>query len=298
MRIHLALLTVSLCFGMHYFWGKVVVHALPDPAWPVAWAAIRSAATAAVLWAAAIATGRWRLPGRDLPRIAALALFGVVVNQLLFVTGLRLTTPTQSSLVNTAIPVMTLALACLFRQERMTWRKAAGLALALSGVGLLLVPKAAGETLHGRGNAITFANALSFTCFLVLSRPVMARWDALAATAWLFTFGAAGIAIAAAPVLPRMPLGQVAPKAWLYGGLIVTAGTALTFFLNNWALRQGAPASTVAAYIYLQPLVAAGCSVAWLGERISPDVLAAAALIFAGVALGVRGGGSRKWASS
>lgn len=284
-RVHLALLTVSLCFGMHYFWGKGVVHALPQPAWPLAWAAVRATAAAAVMGAVALALGRWRLPRKDLPNVAGLAAFGIVVNQILFITGLKYTTPTQSALINTVIPVATLALSRLLGHETLSWRKILGIALALSGAGWLLIPRAAGEEPHWRGNALCFANAISFSLFLTLSRPFMRKSDSVAATAWLFVFGAVGIDLIACRSFSALPLGAVPARIWVWGGCIVLLCTAVPFFLNNWALRR-APASAVAAYIYLQPLIAASTSAAWLDERLGWEVGIAAILIFAGVALG------------
>jgi drug/metabolite transporter (DMT)-like permease len=276
---------------MHYYWGKVLVHALPQPAWPLAWAAIRATAAAGVMGAAALALGRWRLPARDLPKVAGLACFGIVVNQVLFITGLKYTTPTQSALINTVIPVATLALSCLLGHEKATWRKSAGIALALGGAAWLLVPRATGEELHWRGNALCFANAISFSLFLALSRPFMRRSESVAATAWLFVFGAVGIDLVACRGLGGLPLGTVPPRIWVWGTCIVLLCTVLPFFLNNWALRR-APASTVAASIYLQPLIAASTSAAWLGERLGWGVGIAALLIFGGVALGTFGSGS------
>lgn len=288
MRTHLALLAVSLCFGMHYYWGKVVVHALPDPGWPVAWSGIRAAAAAAVTFGIAAALGRWRLPPKDLARVAVLSLFGVILNQVLFITGLKHTTATQSALVNTAIPVATLAIGALLGQERLEGRKILGILLALSGVAWLLLPRATGEAPHWMGNALCFANSISFALFLVLSRRFLKTRDALAATAWLFVFGAIGINLLAFPLWKTLSLGEVAPRVWAHAAMIVLFATVVTFFLNNWALRR-AEASTVAAYIYLQPLVAAASAAAWLGERPGWALAGPAAFIFAGVALGTLG---------
>ena len=284
-RVHLALLAVSLCFGMHYFWGKVVVHALPQPAWPLAWAAIRASSAALIMGAAALALGRWRLPARDLPKVAGLAACGIVVNQVLFITGLKYTTPTQSALINTTIPVATLAFSRLLGHEGLSRRKVLGIALALAGAAWLLVPRAAGEDLHWRGNALCFANALSFSLFLTLSRPFMKGSESVAATAWLFVFGAVGIDLIACASFGGLPLGTVPSRIWAFGAAIVLLATVVPFFLNNWALRR-APASAVAAYIYLQPLIAAATSAAWLDERLGWGVGIPAVLIFAGVALG------------
>ncbi len=285
-RVHLALLTVSVCFGLHYYWGKEVLRAFPVPGWPLAWSAIRVSCAAAVLMAWAVAAGRWRLPRRDLLKLAGLSGLGIVLNQACFIEGLTLTTPTQAALINTSIPVLTLLAARLLGQEALGWRKAAGIALALSGAAVLLLPKAAAEAggAHA-GNALILANACSFSLFLVLSRPLMKRTDALAATAWVFAFGALGLDLVAAPSLLRLPLGEIPHRGWAFGGLIILFATVLTYVLNSWALRR-VEASTVAAYIYLQPLLAAACEAAFLGGRFGPSMVLAGALVFAGVALG------------
>lgn len=292
--MHLSLLAVSVCFGLHYFWGKKLLGALPQASWPLAWAAIRVAAAGIILGAVALAAGRWRVPARDLPKLAGLACLGVVFNQVFFVIGLRDTTPTQSALVNTSIPVVTLLLACLLRHEKLGWRKALGIALALAGVGTLLLPRAHAEgAAWQRGNALVFANAVSFSLFLALSRPLMKRTDAVAATAWLFAFGAVFTNLAMLPFWKGLPLRAVAPGIWGYGAAIILFATVVTYLLNSWALRR-APASTVAVYIYVQPLIAAVTSALWLGERLAWGVGAAAALIFGGVALGTLRPGSQK----
>lgn len=288
MGVHLALLAVSLCFGMHYFWGKVVVGALPDAGWPVLWSAIRAGSAAVVLMGTALALGRWRLPARDLPKVAVLAVFGVIVNQVLFIQGLRETTPTESALVNNFIPVATLGIGLLLGQERPHPRRILGILLAIGGVLWLLLPGASGHPLHWRGNALCFANSISFALFLVLSRRFLRTRDAMASTAWLFVFGGIGINLLAIPAWGRVPLAAVEPRVWAHGACIVVFATVVTFFLNNWALRR-AEASQVALYIYLQPLVAASAAALWLGTRPGAELLGPAALIFLGVALGTLG---------
>jgi drug/metabolite transporter (DMT)-like permease len=56
------------------------------------------------------------------------------------------------------------------------------------------------------------------------------------------------------------------------------------YLLNTYALSK-VSASTTAAYIYLQPLVTCAADYFWLGRPLQHGVLAAAALIFVGLAL-------------
>ncbi len=292
-RVHLVLLTVSICFGLHYYWGKEVLASFDDPGWPMAWSALRVSAAAGLLLALAVFRGNWRLPGPDLLKLAGLSALGIVLNQACFIEGLQRTTPTQAALINTSIPVLTLLAARLMGQETLGWRKAAGIVLAIAGASVLLLPKvsaeAGGASTERWGNALVLANACSFSLFLVLSRPLLRRTDALAATAWIFVFGAIGLDLLAGPALMRISLGQVPHRAWAFGILIIVFATVLTYALNSWALRR-VEASTVAAYIYLQPLIAGVCEALFLGGRFGLSMAVSGALVFTGVALGTARG--------
>jgi drug/metabolite transporter (DMT)-like permease len=71
--------------------------------------------------------------------------------------------------------------------------------------------------------------------------------------------------------------------------LLPTVGA---YYLNAWALTKVAP-STVAVYIYLQPLIAFGVAPLVLGEQWGWRTVIAALLIFAGVAIVTKRGRSR-----
>ena len=71
----------------------------------------------------------------------------------------------------------------------------------------------------------------------------------------------------------------------LYSGVIATA---VPYFANAWALARVNP-STVAVYVYMQPVFGFIMAVLFLSERVGPTFLAAAGLIFAGVYLVTKG---------
>ena len=72
--------------------------------------------------------------------------------------------------------------------------------------------------------------------------------------------------------------------AWIGIAGVILLSTVVAYALNTWALAR-MTATTVAMFMYVQPLVAISFARAALGERPSPRTAAAAALIFAGVAL-------------
>lgn len=277
-----SLITVQVFFGFHYLAAKLVLGEMP----PRAWAFLRIAAAAIVLWVICRATRR---PIPADPKIwgllAVFSIFGVGINQVCFVEGLSRTTPTHSALMNTTIPVSTLAFAVLFGQERIRLRKVVALVVALAGVLLVIRPWAAGVPAEIQaGDLLTLINATSFAYFLVISKRLMTQIDALAGTAILLTFGALVVGIIGVPPLLSVDFVALSARFWWLAAFIVLLPTAAAYVINYWALGK-VDSSLVAFFIFLQPALAAGLSWVFLGERPAPVMYLGAALIFLGVGL-------------
>ncbi|MHB8606430.1 MAG: DMT family transporter [Thermoplasmatota archaeon] len=281
-RVVLALLAVQVCFGSLAVAAKIAFRTLA----PLQVAAIRVTFGALLFVVAERLLVGSRLPSRrDLALFAGLALLGVVLNQLLFLTGLQHTTAVDATFLVATIPLFTVVIAAAFGHERLGLARATGVLVALAGVALL-VGLAAIEFSRETaiGNLLVVLNALSYSFFLVLSRPTLTRHAPLTLAMWTFVFGALAIDLVALPELARLAPIAVPASAWLTLAYIVLVPTFGAYGLNSWALAR-APSSLVAAFVYLQPLVAALLAVPILGESITARTLAGAALIFAGVAI-------------
>ena len=103
---------------------------------------------------------------------------------------------------------------------------------------------------------------------------------------WTFVFGALGILPFGAPSLVAAA-PHLSPRAWMCVVYIVLFPTVGTYFLNMFALQK-VPASLVAIYIYVQPVVGALMAAAALGERPSMSTFVGGALIGAGIWLVTR----------
>jgi drug/metabolite transporter (DMT)-like permease len=279
-KVVTALVLAQVFFGLHYLAAKVLLETIP----PRSWAVFRVAGAAVLLLALARALRR-PLPssGRDLAQLAFLSLFGVVINQLLFVEGLHRTTPSHSSIIMTAIPVMTLLFAVLLRRERVSAIKIVALSVSLAGVMLVIRPT--GLDVSSRtlvGDVLTLINASSYALFLVLSRRLLARNDPLAATAVLMAFGTIVMTALGLPQIVRFDPTLVPLPVWGLGLFIVVFPTALAHFFNFWALAR-VESSLVALFIYLQPVIATVLSFVLLGERVGGMVLLGGAMVFLGV---------------
>ena len=286
-RVIAALVLVQIFFGLHYPAAKLLLIEIA----PRGWALIRVSVAAVVLLLAVRPLGG-RLP-TDWPtlwRLALYAIFGVGLNQVLFVEGLSRTTVIHSSLMVTTIPVGTLLFAALAGRERFTPRKA--LVLAVGSAGVLLVIRPDLSSLLATsvvGDGLTLLNALSFSLFLVLSKPLLDRTEPIGATAALFGFGTLWIVAAGIPDLLALDPSRVSPRAWMLGIYIILFPTAVAYLLQYWALAR-VESSKVAFFIYLQPLIAASFSMIFLGEQPGSSVLLGGLLIFAAVYLALRRG--------
>jgi drug/metabolite transporter (DMT)-like permease len=282
LKVYGALVLVQAIFGVHYLVAKLLLEMLP----PRAWAAVRILGGSALLLLYNLLFLR-QLPASlaDAGRLALYALFGVVLNQILFVEGLSRTTPSHSALINSLIPVATLGFAILLGQERATPRRLLALLAAFASVLFLLrVERFRIDDRLVVGDLLTLGNAGSFSLFLVLSRGYLRRAQPLAATSWLLAFGAAGILALGAGPLARVDFGALPAAFWWLAGYAIAGATALAYFLNFYALRH-VESSLVALFIYLQVPIAAALSALFLGEPPTPRLLVAGAGVFLGLFL-------------
>jgi drug/metabolite transporter (DMT)-like permease len=188
-------------------------------------------------------------------------------------------------------PLLTLAVAAVLSGRRPEPRRLLGIPVALAGLLWLLdVTHLDFGSRTSVGNALILANSFSYSIFLVLSRDILRRHSAVRVTAAIFRYAALPIVLLALPDVLRFRPGALSPRAWTgIAGTLVLA-TVVSYALNAWALaRTGA--ATTAMFIYVQPLVALTLAKVVLGEAPSPRTAAAAALIFAGIALATWPGG-------
>jgi len=86
----------------------------------------------------------------------------------------------------------------------------------------------------------------------------------------------------AAISLSHISLSSISRASWLAILYITLLPTAGAYYLSAFALTRVAP-STVAVYVYLQPLIAFALAPLILGESLSWRTVVASLLIFAGV---------------
>jgi drug/metabolite transporter (DMT)-like permease len=282
---HLALLAVQVMFATWPVLGKIALRSIPS----VSLVAFRVAGAALAFVALGAVTRRLgRIDRRDWPRLIASSLLGVVLNQWLFVKGLSLTTVINATLLGTTIPVFTLLVSILLRNDRASVRRIIGIAVAAAGIVYLIGPQHAEFSQSARiGDLLIVTNSLCYGTYIAISKDLVSRYSALTVITWIFIVGC----VPAVPVgiqgLSHITWSAVSPGVWLALLYIILVPTVGAYYLNSWALSRVAP-STVAVYIYLQPLIAFALAPLLLGERLSWRVIVASILVFTGVIIVTR----------
>ena len=278
----LALIPAQFLFGSLPVIGKVVLAVLP----PMALVGIRVAITAAILIGIQAFRGRfWLKEKGDYWRFAVLSLFGIVVNQLFFIGGLSLTTASNTSLLAVMIPVFALAVGAIAGFERLTLPKIAGIIFAGIGVIILIDPrKASFSSQTTLGDICIIINCLAYGIYVATSKQAIMRNGIFRSMMWVFIFASLVCIPLGAYSLSTVDLATVPSSIWLISIYIAIGATAAPYLLNAWALSKVNP-STVAVFVYLQPLIGFTLAVLFLGESVTSIFVIAAALIFAGVFL-------------
>ena len=289
-RPHLALVVVQVLFGAWPLLGKVILRSISVTSL-VAFRLIGAALALTLLQRQL--KPLLKMPRKDFALLVLCALCGVVGNQLLYVKALSLTTVINAALLTTTIPVITLFVSILFRYDHWSLKRVAGIVLAGAGVLYLIDPFRAQLTSETTaGNVLLLMNGLLYAIYLVISKRLFDRYGALNVITWIFLVSAVMMLPLSFYSFGNENLGAVSWTVWLLIAIVILLPTVGAYYLNAWALTHVSP-STVAVYIYLQPLIAFGFAPWLLGERWSSKTSIATLLIFAGVALVTSPGRSR-----
>ena len=274
---------VSIIYGVTFTIAKDV---MPEFIAAFGFIVLRVGGSAVLFWMAWLFMPKEKIDVGDWGRIAAAALFGVALNMLTFFKGLSLTSPISAAVIMVTTPIIVLVLSAFIIREKMRTRKIFGIVLGLIGtVFLILYGKSVGSATNaGMGNLLVFINAFSYGFYLILVKKLMQKYNAFTFVKWIYTFG----------FLMVLPFGWNDAQAidwslmpatiYLKTAFVVVVSTFLTYLLNLISMKELSP-STVAVFIYLQPLFATIFAIGLGKDELSLVKIISAVLIFAGVYL-------------
>lgn len=276
----------NFLYGLNYVIAKGI---MPDYLTPKSIIFIRVIITVSVFWILHLFIPSERVEKRDYLKFALCAFFGVAVNQLLFFEGLNLSTPINSSIIITVIPVLVLVFSHFILKDKITPVKVAGIIMGASGALMVILSAGAGDLRSATmlGNLLIFINAASWSFYLVLIKPLMERYDNFTVMKWVFLFGFIIIFPFTFKSFASSSFSIKPVNIWLSISFVVFGATIIAYFLNNYSLKSVSP-SVNGIYIYLQPLIASVVSILFGKDQILVIKIIAAILIMTGVYLVTR----------
>jgi drug/metabolite transporter (DMT)-like permease len=218
--------------------------------------------------------------------LALCGLLGFAANQALFYEGLNLTTPVDASIIHVLNPVFVLVFASILIHEKVTYIKVIGIALGAGGaLILILYGKMVNMSTNSfAGNILVMLNMLCYAMYIVLLKPMVAKYHTMTILKWVSFFGFLFILPFCAKGITGLHLQFISVNAWLGVFYVVVFNTFIAYLLINFALKT-VEASMVSYYTYLQPVIASVMSVSLGAEIITAPKIIAALLIFGGVYL-------------
>lgn len=282
-------LLMTLIWGANYVVAKAALRSFP----PLLIGPLRAALAALLLaplywWMRGRRRRADRWQPRELAMLAVLGVFGITLNQVFFILGMARTSVAHAALVIATTPLQVMLLAAARGQEAVTARKAAGMLMAVAGVAVLHAGDAGARGASLTGDVLVFLAAFCFSLYTVFSKELTRRHDSLTVN----TLGYAAGALAGAPLLVQQSAGfdyaRVGAGGWLALAYMTLLASILCYLIFYYALDH-MPASRVAAFSYLQPVIAAVTGLVFLGEPVTLPVAAGGLLVLGGVWMTGRG---------
>ncbi|MDX1665627.1 MAG: EamA family transporter [Saprospiraceae bacterium] len=283
-KAHAALFTATLIFGGNYTIAKIPM----DGGYidPLPFILLRVCGAGLLFWLFHALFVQERVERRDFGRLALCALFGVAINQMMFFSGLELTSPINASLIMTTTPMMVLLASYALLGERITLQKIAGIGTGATGAILLITygKEVTFSSEQSLGDLMIAINATSYGLYLVLVKSLMRKYNPLTVIKWVFSFGLLFVLPFGLGGLQTTPWHTFSTDIWLSVAYVVLGTSFLAYLLNVYALKM-VNASIVSIYIYLQPLLATLIAIAFTSEKLLGIQLVSGTLIFMGVYL-------------
>ena len=283
LRAHLSMFAATLLFGLNYWVAKGL---MPDHLLPMQIIFLRVLGTLIISWIIVLSIKNLRdlrIDRADFPRLILSSLLGVGINQVCFFTGLNLSTPVDAAIINSINPILVLVFSALILHESIRRQRLVGIILGATGA-LLLILFGNSHLMGGhlQGNLFIVANITAWSLYLVISKPLMVKYNPFVMMKWIFLFGF--IEILPFTVVPTMQLNLLSLDAytWLALLYIVVGTTFLAYFFISFSLKR-LSSTVIAYYTYLQPVLVAGIGIMMFAEKISWVKIVSALLVFAGI---------------
>lgn len=268
---------LTLAWGFNWTAMKVALAEVP----PWTFRSLCLGAGSGVLFAVLRASGQpLGVPRGQWGRLVALALFNITSWNMLVAYGVSMIPSGRAAILAYTMPVWSIPLSILVLGEKVTPRRAAGLALGMAGMALLLIEDFATLRAAPLGTLLVLCAAFMWGLGTVLQKRYPVAMPLGAYTAWIMLIGGVPIFVGAAVLDLGRPIGDISLQA----ALGVLYNVLIAFAWAHWAwlkLATTLPVSVFSISMLVIPAVGVISGMLFLGERPSWQEFAALALVIA-----------------
>ena len=247
---------------------------------------LRSLGAGALFWLISLFMPHEKVDRKDFPKIFIASMLGFFTCQITFLVGLPYITPMDCSIMTALAPIYTMIVAAIALKEPITFKKAGGVAISLAGVIYLILSRSA--IAGGAAQTTPFGivmivfNILSFSMYLGIFKPLIAKYSVVTFMKWIFLFSFCVAAPFSAKGLTEVNWAGIPSVQYAELAYLIICATFITYFLIPVAQKRIRP-TIISMYSYVQPIIAISISIAIGMDILTWQKVLAAAMVFGGV---------------
>jgi drug/metabolite transporter (DMT)-like permease len=227
-------------------------------------------------------------PRGSLGALALMGFIGVFFHHMLQSYALTTTSAIRTGWLIGLIPLWSALIAIVFLRERPGPLKLAGLAIGFAGAALIVTR---GEVAANglpmpttRGDLLILASTLNWAIYTALGYVTIRRLGSLRATTGAIVFGLAMLAVPFVLLQGWNELPRLSTLGWSAVAFLGLGCSGLAYLFWYQALEK-VDSTSVASFLYLEPLVTLAAAVPLLGEPVTALTVLGGVIVLAGVAL-------------
>jgi len=261
---------VSFIFCLHFFVAKDVLQTIT----PIVLGGFRGVFGGLLLYAIYFRQIKGHINWHNVMMLTAIAFLGYFINQILFLNGLKQSTPLNTSIIMNMIPIVAALISIIFKVESFSWKKISGCILGFSTALFLTFYTSKYDLEVAKiGDLLIFASVITLCTGTMLTRMlVKTGFPSPIISASMLFFGGVGLSCLEIDNLWTIVDYSLASNINLAKIIFeIVISTAFTYLLSFKALSYLSPSQSM-IFIYLQPLMVAGIDYV-IYNKIPPLIL-------------------------
>ena len=262
---------------------------------------LRSLIAGSLFWILSMFLPKEKIDRKDYIRIFAASMLGFLTCQVTFLVGIPHITPMDCSVLTAMAPIYTMITAAIAIKEPITLKKSIGVAVSFAGIIYLIISRV--STSGGVAESTPFGiimiilNSLSFSMYLGIFKPLIAKYSAVTFMKWIFLFSACVATPLSLKGLINVDWTGIPSKQYAELAYLIICATFITYFLIPVAQKRIRP-TIVSMYSYVQPIIAIAVSITIGMDTLTWQKVLATALVFGGLVIVSRSRSAKSLLSS